>query len=178
MYLNEHFDPIARPLLEAPEYQQLKAYRAHGEVSVFDHSLFVAERAYLYAKKRGLDLDYASLVRGALLHDYYLYDWHKKHKGHRLHGFRHPAWALHNALLVYDLNEVERDVIRSHMFPLTFWRWPHSQEAWIVRKMDHKEARVEMREQRIAYLQKSVLDERQGENPKSRPGAGRFFFFL
>ena len=32
------------------------------------------------------------------------------------HGFRHPAWALHNALLVYDLNDIEKDIIRNHMF--------------------------------------------------------------
>lgn len=159
MYLNEEFDSIAAPILEAEEYQSLKIYKAHGQVSVYDHSLFVAERSYLFAKKRNLDLDYGSLIRGALLHDYYLYDWHKKHKGHRLHGFRHPAWALHNALLAYDLNKVERDIIRSHMFPLTFLHWPHSKEAWVVSKMDHKEARAELHEQQVPLLQKLVFQE-------------------
>jgi uncharacterized protein len=99
------------------------------------------------------------LIRGALLHDYYLYDWHKKHKGHRLHGFRHPSWALHNALMVYDLSKKERNIIRSHMFPLTFLHWPHSKEAWIVSKMDHKEARAELHEQRVPLLQKLVFQE-------------------
>jgi uncharacterized protein len=156
----EFSDAIASPLINQAEYQSMKNYRAHGQVSVYDHSLFVAERAYLYAKKRHLDLDYTSLVRGALLHDYYLYDWHKKHKGHRLHGFCHPAWALHNALLAYDLNPTERDIIRNHMFPLTLFHWPHSKEARLVSKMDHKEARVEMHEQRVPSLQVLVFQER------------------
>jgi uncharacterized protein len=160
MLLDEEFSRLADPIVSQSEYQTLKNYRAHGQVSVYDHSLFVAERSYLYAKKRHLDLDYASLVRGALLHDYYLYDWHKRHKGHRLHGFRHPAWALHNALLVYDLNDIEKDIIRNHMFPLTFLHWPHSKEARIVAKMDHKEARAELYEQSVPQLAKLVYQER------------------
>jgi uncharacterized protein len=160
MLLDPSFDAIALPILGNARYQTLKNYCAHGQVSVYDHSLFVAERAYLYAKKRNLDVNYPSLVRGALLHDYYLYDWHKKHKGHRLHGFRHPAWALHNALLDYDLNPTECDIIRNHMFPLTFFHRPHSLEARIVAKMDHKEGRAEIREQRIPRLNVLVFEER------------------
>jgi hypothetical protein len=51
-------------------------------------------------------------------------------------------------LLVYDLNDIEKDIIRNHMFPLTFLHWPHSKEARIVAKMDHKEARAELYEQK------------------------------
>lgn len=70
MLIDEEFDAYASPLLSQAEYQTMKNYRAHGQVSVYDHSLFVAERSYLYGKKHHLDLDYKSLVRGALLHDY------------------------------------------------------------------------------------------------------------
>jgi uncharacterized protein len=138
--MDEEFLALAKPILLDPEYQTLKGYIAHSDFTVYDHSLLVAERSFLYAKKKHLVLDYSSLVRGALLHDYYLYDWHKSHKGHRLHGFRHPAWGLHNAMLRYDLNPVERNIIRSHMFPLTFCHWPHFREAWIVFHFDHVEA--------------------------------------
>jgi uncharacterized protein len=108
-------------------------------------------------KSRRSDIDYKALIRGALLHDYYLYDWHKSHKGHRLHGYRHPSWALHNALLRYDLSPKERNIIRSHMFPLTIFHFPRSPEARIVAKMDHKEARVEFRHQNVAQLKKMAL---------------------
>src|SRR5574344_1549670 len=152
MLIDEEFDAYASPLLSQAEYQTMKNYRAHGQVSVYDHSLFVAERSYLYGKKHHLDLDYKSLVRGALLHDYYLYDWHKSHKGHRLHGFRHPAWSLHNAALRYHLNKIECNIIRSHMWPLTFFHFPHSKEAWIVSKMDHKEAWYETKHKKPSLL--------------------------
>jgi hypothetical protein len=70
-------------------------------------------------------------VRGALLHDYFLYDWHEKDGGHRLHGFRHPAFALYNASKDFSLNRKERNIIARHMFPLTVLP-PRCLEAWIV----------------------------------------------
>ena len=59
-----------------------------------------------------------SLIIGALLHDYFLYDWHKERKGKHIHGFTHPAEALKNASEDFELNAVEADIIRKHMFPL------------------------------------------------------------
>ena len=60
------------------------------------------------------------MIRGALLHDYFLYDWHEKGENHRLHGFYHPKRALLNARKHFDLNGIEEDIIIKHMFPLTF----------------------------------------------------------
>jgi hypothetical protein len=45
------------------------------------------------------------------------------------------------------------------MFPLTFLHWPHSKEARIVAKMDHKEARAELHEQNIPQLARLVFQE-------------------
>ena len=59
-----------------------------------------------------------NLVRGALLHDYFLYDWHISRKDHRWHGFRHAGTALRNATRDFELTDVEQDVIKKHMFPL------------------------------------------------------------
>jgi uncharacterized protein len=146
--LDSFFFEVADPILNEPTYQTLKSFIAHSNFSVYDHSLAVAELSYSYAKKKQLAIDYRSLIVGALLHDYYLYDWHKPHKGHRLHGFRHPAWSLHNALLAYDLNRKEKNIIRSHMWPLTFFHFPQSKEAWIVNKMDHQEANYEVSHRR------------------------------
>jgi uncharacterized protein len=143
MILDTYFDSIAQPVLQDEQYQSLKKYIAHSDFTVYDHSLMVAERAYIYAKNKHLQLDYASLIRGALLHDFYLYDWHKSHKGHRLHGFRHPAWALHNANLRFELNDKEKNIIFSHMWPLTLFQIPHSKEAWLVCHFDTKQANIE-----------------------------------
>ena len=76
-------------------------------------------------------LDEEKLVRGALLHDYFLYDWHQKDPSHRLHGFRHPKTALGNAQRDYYLNWKEKNIIARHMFPLIPVP-PQCREAWIV----------------------------------------------
>ena len=70
-------------------------------------------------------------MRGALLHDYFLYDWHQKDSSHRLHGFRHPKTALGNAQRDYHLNWKEKNIIARHMFPLIPVP-PQCREAWIV----------------------------------------------
>ncbi len=133
---DSYFSNIAYEVLASPIYERLKSFSAHGSISVYEHSLAVAEYAYLYAKKKNLDIDYRSLIRGALLHDFYLYDWHRSGEGHKLHGFRHPFFAFRNAKKHFVINQIESNIIRSHMFPLVFWCWPRYKEAWIVMKSD------------------------------------------
>ena len=67
----------------------------------------------------------------ALLHDYFLYDWHKADPSHRLHGFYHPGTALRNARQDFALTPREENIIHRHMFPLTPMP-PATREAWIV----------------------------------------------
>ena len=55
---------------------------------------------------------------GALLHDFFMYDWHDPGNLRLLHGFTHAKEALSNARKQFELNEVECDVIQKHMFPL------------------------------------------------------------
>ena len=75
----------------------------------------MADRAHLWHR-----VDLRSLIRAALLHDYFLYDWHDWDNGeHRWHGFTHGHAALVNALKDFTLNDIERDSIEKHMFPMT-----------------------------------------------------------
>lgn len=107
-------------------------YIQHGTTSVFRHSVSVAYVSFCLAAKMGAPVDMPSLVRGALLHDYFLYDWHVKDDAHKWHGFRHARCACDNAMRdVPDLNEVEQDMIRCHMFPLNL-RPPKYMEGWIL----------------------------------------------
>ena len=77
------------------------------------------------------------LIRGALLHDYFLYDWHDKNRANyqKLHGFYHPGIALRNAEKEYRLSPREKDIIKKHMWPLTIVP-PRCREAWIVTTAD------------------------------------------
>lgn len=95
-----------------------KGYLQHGLTSVYEHSFSVAVYCLKLSRMLSLDVDESSLVRGALLHDYFLYDWHVPDKSHRLHGFTHPQAALRNAERDFSLNHIERNMISSHMFPL------------------------------------------------------------
>ena len=78
-------------LLESHRYMQ------HGDTSVFRHSVSVAYFSYYLALKMNAPVDIHSLVRGALLHDYFLYDWHEKDASHKWHGFHHAKKACENA---------------------------------------------------------------------------------
>ena len=92
----------------------------HGVVTTFAHSIRVACLAVWIADRLRLwhRVDLHSLIRAALLHDYFLYDWHTPDKSHRLHAFSHAGRALENARRDFRLNRIERNMIRSHMFPL------------------------------------------------------------
>ena len=102
-------------------YARTRRFYQHGGVTVYAHCVRVAALSCRLANAMGLAVDRAALVRGALLHDYFLYDWHDWDNGeHRLHGFTHGRAALENAMRDFgDLNHVERDSIARHMFPLT-----------------------------------------------------------
>lgn len=110
-----------KDIIISEEAQQLKKYTQHGHTSVFEHAISVTKYSLIYAhlleRVFHKKIDYQSLVRGALLHDYFLYDWHTDHD-HGLHGFTHPKTALKNAMKDFDLNPIEQDIIRKHMFPL------------------------------------------------------------
>lgn len=98
---------------------QLKRYKQHGRHSVYDHSLSVASLAIKLARRLPLKIDESALIRGALLHDYFLYDWHVPDPNRPLHGFYHPKAALKNARQDFSLTDKEEDIISHHMFPLT-----------------------------------------------------------
>ena len=111
-----------------------RSFIQHGDVSVYDHVLAVAKTSICMARVLslvGIAVDVHALVRGALLHDYFLYDWHDSDPSHRLHGFKHPFFALERAEEDFDLTPIERNIIARHMFPLVPIP-PACREAWIV----------------------------------------------
>ncbi|MCI6216072.1 MAG: hypothetical protein MR659_03160 [Mollicutes bacterium] len=55
--------------------------------------------------------DIKSLVRGALLHDYFLYDWHDKKNRLPHHAYKHPLYALKNAKKDFDISKTEANII-------------------------------------------------------------------
>ncbi len=109
-----------------------RTFYQHGKINIYVHSLRVAYICYYWVKKYHLHVDEKALIRGALLHDYFLYDWHdKEHEHKRPHGFFHPSAALCNAKQDFILTRKEENIIQRHMFPLTLIP-PGCKEAWLV----------------------------------------------
>ena len=101
------------------ELLRMDAYIQHGDTSTLWHSIAVAYFSFLLARRLRLHCQWRSLICGALVHDYFLYDWHIPVKGRRFHGFTHPGEALQNARRDWRPDAVQRDIIEKHMFPLT-----------------------------------------------------------
>ena len=136
--MSNYFFENIKDIISNKNFQSMKKYIQHGKTSVYTHSLILAYICYKKSLKYK-NIDRRSLIRGAILHDYFLYDWHlprivNKRKG--LHGYNHPKVALNNANNDFKLNKKEKNIIRSHMWPLTFFHMPLSKEAWLVCKYD------------------------------------------
>ena len=117
---HQEFYDLISDIIRTDEFRRMKYHRHHVRSNARDHSIKVAFLCYLYHKKFSPPFDLREFVRGALLHDYYLYDWHDRAKGTRLHLFTHPRRALHNVRNHYhDLTKMQKDMILHHMFPLT-----------------------------------------------------------
>ena len=118
-------------LLGRVEVQRMRQFVQHGNITTFDHCLSVALLSYALVKLLHLPVNRRTLVLGAFLHDFYLYDWH--HKGHvKLHGLRHPRIARQNAAALLHQPDEVTEIIYSHMWPLTFRCIPRSLEGWVV----------------------------------------------
>lgn len=131
------FQKAIAPIVKNEKMQSTKSCVQHGDVSVFAHSMAVAAYSIKLADKLGIKYDRKSLIRGALLHDFFLYDWHEtSNVGDGLHGFAHPLTASKNAVRYFNLNKKEMDIIRKHMWPLTITKMPKCRESWLVCAVD------------------------------------------
>ena len=134
---NTQFQSAVSTVLENENMQLTKTFTQHGNVSVFGHCMAVAAYSKALADKLGISYDCDSLVRGAMLHDFFLYDWHETSDiGDGLHGFAHPYTASKNAIREFRLSPRELDIIRKHMWPLTLTKIPQYRESWLVCAVD------------------------------------------
>ena len=119
---DEYFNTECLKTAENSHLTSERKFIQHGSTSCLMHSIAVAYFSYKAAKKlHFIRFSDGELIRGALLHDYFLYDWHVPDKSHRWHGFFHPGKALANAKRDFRLTEREKDIIAKHMFPMTLY---------------------------------------------------------
>lgn len=103
----------------------------HKNTTVVAHSISVAMVSVNIAthlQRMGIHVDMTSLIRAALLHDIGLigvYDG-------SFHCLRqHPRDSVKLAPMFGELNNIEKNAIRAHMFPLCF-SIPKYRESWII----------------------------------------------
>lgn len=131
--LDHDFRIITRDILTHPLFQMQKNF-LHHTTSTYDHVVRVATVAHLIA--RFLSLDAVSTARGALLHDFFLYDWRERTLRGYDHMNCHAQGALQNARKVFTLTCTEEDIIETHMYPRSgrFYRYRESALVSIVDK--------------------------------------------
>ena len=134
IYNDKEYMNIVKDIISNEMVQNMKLYRQHFNVSCFDHCLYVSYNLYIICKKH--KLDYVSAARAGLVHDLFLYDWRKRQDGRKgLHAYTHPKTAYENAKKIFDLNEIEKDIILKHMWPVTLGL-PKYKESFLITYVD------------------------------------------
>jgi uncharacterized protein len=122
-------------MAQTSQLPEMNHYIQHGKTSTLLHCIAVAYVSCRLAEILRISPYRQEIFRGAMLHDYFLYDWHEKDDSHRWHGFTHPEKALENANRDFKLSAREQDMIEKHMFPLTM-SLPKYRESFLICLVD------------------------------------------
>lgn len=137
----QEFLEIIHPYITNRTYQRLLNFDHHNTTRL-NHLYNVAVYSYAIGRKLNLfcDVDFESLLIGALLHDFHFVrkGEYKKHNCRNTHGMI----ASRNATKIFHITEKEQNIIESHMFPMVDVL-PKSKEAWIVSFCDKFSAVME-----------------------------------
>ncbi len=101
--------------IEKNEHFQELDHEIHHGISRYGHSYRVAYGVYLVTKNLKFK-GYQEATRAALLHDFY-FNYQLEDKNEREKFIEHPSIAVLNASKYYDLSEMQKNMIESHMFP-------------------------------------------------------------
>lgn len=129
----DEFIDITYDILDNREFNKLRDVVHHG-MNRYDHSFRVAIVSYSITKF--LNLDYTKTARAALLHDFFLEENVGESLSTRIKTLvKHPMYAVENSSKYFNLSDLEKDIITTHMFPISF-KIPKYLESWIVDLVD------------------------------------------
>ena len=129
---SKEYKKIVKHILRNKEFKKLYNIEHHG-ISRYEHLVKISYYSYKLAKK--LKLDYKSVAIGGLLHDFYLDGNERSKKRKFLDTFTHPKKALYTSIDNFNLNEIEKNIIISHMFPI-YLSIPKYKESVLVNLVD------------------------------------------
>lgn len=136
MIKDDEYKEIVAPILMNNAFVEQMENIKHHDRTRLEHLIKVSYRSYRVAK--ALKLDYIKVARAGLLHDYYVesvYDQKGIKNKVKLYTIDHPKEAVKNAKSIFQISEVEEDIIRTHMFPLDV-KVPKYAESWVVNLVD------------------------------------------
>ena len=130
---SKEFINIVKDIISNDTIQSLRLYKHHYGSNRYEHCLSVAYYSYKICKFLGLD--HVSAARAGFLHDLFLYDCQNPETRPENHIKEHPKVALANAEKLFLLNDIEKDIILKHMWPVAFSA-PHYLESFVVTFVD------------------------------------------
>lgn len=133
--LDSDYINLVKDIIYNKKFLKLQNCKHHG-ISRYEHSIKVSYNAYKFAKK--YNLNFESVAIGGLLHDFFD-DENYNLKQKFISYFNHPNKAVLNACNTFNVNELEQDIIKSHMFPASL-KIPKYKESWLVSLFDKKVA--------------------------------------
>lgn len=126
---------IVQDILDHDEFQKMEDIKHHNTTR-YEHCLKVSYYSYKVAKIFNLKKE--EVARGGLLHDFFMDRtvYHDKAMEKvKLYTVEHPKLAVDNAKKHFAINDIEEDIIRTHMFPIDI-KIPKYAESWIVSSVD------------------------------------------
>lgn len=129
---DKEYKKIVKDIFRNTEFKKIYNIEHHG-ISRMEHSIKISYYSYRIAKK--LKMDYVSVARGGLLHDFYLDGDERNTKRKFLDTFTHPMKALYTTMNNFSINDLEKDIIVGHMFPVYFI-CPKHKESILVNLVD------------------------------------------
>lgn len=129
---DKEYKKIVKDIFRHVEFKKLLNIEHHG-ISRMEHSIRISYYSYKIAKILGMD--YVSVARGGLLHDFFLDGDERNRKRKFLDTFIHPRKALITSNNNFNLNDIEKNIIVSHMFPI-YLSLPKYKESILVNLID------------------------------------------
>ena len=129
---DKEYKKIVKDIFRNIEFKKLYNIEHHG-ISRMEHSIKISYYSYKIAKKLGMD--YVSVARGGLLHDFFLNGDERNSKEKFLDTFTHPKKALKTSIKNFNVNDIEKNIIISHMFPI-YLSFPKYKESFLVNMID------------------------------------------
>lgn len=130
--IDDEYLYIVNEILEEKEFCKLKELVHHG-LNRYDHSLKVSYYSYKISKL--LKLNYESAAKAGLLHDFFITSNDQSAKDRMKSMFVHPKIAVENSKRHFEINKLEENIIKSHMFPMSLFV-PKYAESWVVSIVD------------------------------------------